>query len=102
MLAAISAIEEFTSEMTVEAFQGDYRTVGAVLYNLAVIGEAVRGIPLEVQASNPDIPWEDMRGMRNIVIHEYFQVSTIIVWQTVREDLPLLKASLHRLIDKTF
>jgi uncharacterized protein with HEPN domain len=69
------------------------------LYNLAIIGEAVRGIPPEVEASHPEIPWDEMRGMRNIVIHEYFQVSLSIIWQTIQEDLILLETSLRQLIN---
>jgi hypothetical protein len=69
------------------------------LYNLAIIGEAIRNIPPELEASNPEIPWDDVRGMRNIVIHEYFQVSLSIIWQTVQEDLVSLEASLRQLIN---
>ncbi len=72
VLDAIAEIREFTNEITFDEFQGDRKTIRAVLYNIAVIGEAVRGISPELQASHPEIPWDDVRGMRNIVIHEYF------------------------------
>jgi hypothetical protein len=83
VLAAIAEIREFTSEITFEEFQGDRKTIGAVLYNLAIIGEAARSIPPGMDALYPEIPWEDIRGMRNIVIHEYFQVNLSIIWQTI-------------------
>jgi len=99
VLAAITEIREFTNEITFEEFQNDRKTIRAVLYNLAIIGEAVRGIPPELEASHPEIPWDDVRGMRNIVIHEYFQVSLSIIWQTIQEDLVSLEFSLHQLIN---
>ncbi|MCL6435635.1 MAG: DUF86 domain-containing protein [Leptolyngbyaceae cyanobacterium HOT.MB2.61] len=58
MLAAIEEIREFIKDITFDEFQGDRKTVRAVLYNLAIIGEAVRGIPPELEASHPEIPWE--------------------------------------------
>jgi uncharacterized protein with HEPN domain len=69
------------------------------LYNLAIIGEAVRNIPPDVETSHPEIPWDDVRGMRNIVIHEYFQVNLSIIWQTLQEDLVLLEVSLRQLMN---
>ncbi|MBF2098470.1 MAG: DUF86 domain-containing protein [Gloeomargaritaceae cyanobacterium C42_A2020_066] len=71
----------------------------AVLYNLAMIGEAVRCIPAELESAHLEIPWDDVRGMRNVVIHEYFQVSLLIIWQTIQEDLISLESSLHQLIN---
>lgn len=99
VLAAITEIQEFTNAMTFENFQDDRKTIAAVLYNLAIIGEAVRNIPPEVETAYPEIPWVDMRGMRNIVIHEYFQVNLPIIWQTIQEDLVPLESSLRELID---
>lgn len=99
VLAAISEIREFTSGITFNEFQSDRKTIRAVLYNLAIIGEAVRGIPAELEASHPEIPWDDVRGMRNIVIHEYFQVNLSIIWQTIQEDLVSLELSLRQLIN---
>ncbi len=99
VLAAIEEIREFIKDITFDEFQGDRKTVRAVLYNLAVIGEAVRDIPPELEASHPEIPWDDVRGMRNVVIHEYFQVSLSIIWQTIQEDLASLETSLRELIN---
>lgn len=99
VLDAIAEIREFTNEMTFEGFQHDQKTIKAVLYNFAIIGEAVRSIPPDVEALDPEIPWDDVRGMRNIVIHEYFQVNLSIIWQTIQEDINLLEISLRQLIN---
>jgi hypothetical protein len=69
------------------------------LYSLAIISEAVRGILPELEFAHPEIPWDDVRGMRNIVIHEYFQVNLSIIWQTIQEDLVSLESSLRQLIN---
>lgn len=99
VLTAIVEIREFTNGITFEQFQADRKTISAVLYNLAMIGEAVRIIPPDLEASHPEIPWNDMRGMRNIVIHEYFQVNLSIIWQTIQEDLVSLEFSLRQLLN---
>ncbi|MBE7382269.1 MAG: DUF86 domain-containing protein [Leptolyngbya sp. SIO1E4] len=99
VLAAIAEIREFTNGITFDEFQGDQKTIRAVLYDIAIIGEAVRGIPPELESAHPEIPWDDVRGMRNIVIHEYFQVNLSIIWQTIQEDLVSLEASLRQLIN---
>lgn len=99
VLTTIVEIREFTNGITFEQFQADRKTISAVLYNLAMIGEAVRIIPPDLEASHPEIPWNDMRGMRNIVIHEYFQVNLSIIWQTIQEDLVSLEFSLRQLLD---
>jgi uncharacterized protein with HEPN domain len=61
--------------MTYEAFTADRKTVDAVIRNLIVIGEAAGRVPDDVALVHPEIPWKDMRDMRNLVIHEYFGVS---------------------------
>lgn len=108
MLEAIAEIQDFTNGMTFEEFQNVCRrhggakrkTIRAVLYNLAIIGEAVVSIPSDVEAAHPEIPWIDIRGMRNIVIHEYFQVNLPIIWQTIQTDLAQLEASLQSLLEE--
>jgi uncharacterized protein with HEPN domain len=62
--------------------------VDAVIRNFIVIGEAAYHIPEEICWTNPEIPWSDMRSMRNFVVHEYFGVNYKILWDTIRIDLP--------------
>jgi uncharacterized protein with HEPN domain len=98
ILNTIAVIQIFIEGMTFEDFQADPRTVRAVLYDMAIIGEAIRAVPPEVEVLHPEVPWDDVRGMRNIVIHEYFQVNLAIVWQTIQDDLIPLAASLQKLL----
>ncbi len=91
ILDAVEAVQRYTEGMTYEAFTADRKTVDAVIRNLIVIGEAAVRVPDDVALAHPDIPWRDMRDMRNFVIHEYFGVSDKILWDTLQRDLaPLL------------
>lgn len=76
ILEAIAEIESFTNSLNFEKFQAEQKAVKAVLYNMAIIGEAARNIPPEVEAGFSEIPWAEVRGRRNVVIHEYFRLPT--------------------------
>lgn len=69
-----------------------------MLYSLALIGEAVASSIVDLEAAEPTIPWHQIRGMRNAVIHEYFRVDIEIIWETARSDLPILKEALQRIL----
>ncbi len=86
--------------MTLEEFRADDRTVDTVVRNLGIIGEAARHVPPHVQEHYPQLPWSQMRGMRNVVIHEYSSVSTPIIWQTVTKNLHPLVPMLREILEK--
>ena len=90
ILAAVQAIGEYTDGMTYEAFVADARTRDAVVRNLMTMGESVRWIPDVILSAHPAVPWRTLRGVRNVVVHEYFGVDDVILWETVRGDLPPL------------
>ena len=98
ILEAIERIRRYAEGLSFEQFTGDCRTVDAVIRNLTVIGEASRHIPDDIQALAPHIPWADMRGIRNVVVHEYFGVSLPILWETVQNDLLPLVEPLRKLL----
>ncbi|BAZ17307.1 hypothetical protein NIES4071_91850 [Calothrix sp. NIES-4071] len=87
----------FTQGMSFTDFQEDMKTVRAVLYNMAVIGEAAASLMPEVEVAYPEIPWVKIRAMWNIVIHEYFRVNLEIIWETIQRDLPPLLEQLQEL-----
>jgi uncharacterized protein with HEPN domain len=66
-----------------------------VIHHLQIIGEAVRGISPEFREANPGIPWSDIIGMRNILIHHYFGIDRDAVWKVVEDELPGLKKQLQ-------
>jgi uncharacterized protein with HEPN domain len=98
MLKAIEEIKQFTQDLTYDRFCADTRTMKAVLYSLAVIGEAARHIPEDFQADYPEIPWRDISDMRNVVIHEYFGVDPDILWETIHHDLPSIQVLLNSIL----
>jgi uncharacterized protein with HEPN domain len=79
---------EFTAGMTLEQFAADIRTQKAVLMNLVIIGEAAKFTPGRVVKQHPAVGWEDMRELRNFVVHVYFRVEARLVWETVHRELP--------------
>jgi uncharacterized protein with HEPN domain len=86
-----------------EAFQQNTQVQDAVVRNLEIIGEAVNKInstAADFLQQHPELPWAQMRGMRNVAIHEYFYVDLQIVWKTVKEDLPRLKQQIDALLKR--
>ena len=98
ILDAVYAIQKYTQGMEFETFIEDRRTVDAVVRNLIIIGEAAVHVSEDVCRKHPEVPWYDMRGMRNFVVHEYFRANDMVVWDTVQVDLSPLPALLNKII----
>ena len=99
ILDAVGKVREYTQGMDFKSFTEDRKTVDAVVRNLIIIGEAATQIPEEVCARHPEVPWYEMRGMRNFIVHEYFKASDRVIWDTVQVDLPLLPALLENTLE---
>ena len=82
-----------------QAFQRDTMIQDAVIRNLEIIGEAVKNISKDLRAKHSDIPWQQIAGMRDEMIHEYFGVDLSIVWNVVVKDLPTLKRKIDELLE---
>jgi uncharacterized protein with HEPN domain len=89
----------FVAGVTLDDFVDNYEKSFAVTRALEIIGEAARQVPAEVQQQYPHLPWQEMIGMRNVVIHEYFGVNLEVIWRTVHEDLPGLRVALGEILD---
>lgn len=88
----------FIKGMTFKEFVLDKKTINAVVRSIEIIGEASNNIPKSVRNKAPEIPWTEIRGMRNRIAHEYFGIDNKIVWDTVKHDLPKLKPQLSALL----
>jgi uncharacterized protein with HEPN domain len=98
ILESVGLIERYVQGMTIEQFRDDRKTVDAVVRNFEIIGEASKYIPDDAKRSHPDIDWTGILGLRNRIAHEYFGVSTAIVWQIVAGDLPVLRDRMQTLL----
>lgn len=95
---AISRIEEYTSVMTYEDFLNDLKTQDAVIRNLEIVGEATKNLSFEFRNKYEYIPWKEMAGLRDKLIHQYFGVNIDIVWDIAINELPGLGLKLDVIV----
>ncbi len=96
---AIARIESY-AEAGEDSFTADTKTQDAVIRNLEIIGEAVKGLSPALKEANSDIPWKRIAGMRDQLIHGYFGVNIDLVWGVVAHEMPLLKSKVEKLLVK--
>lgn len=94
---SIDRILEYIADKDPVSFEEDSMAHDAVVRQLEIMGEATKNISREFRSKHPDIPWSDMAGMRDILIHQYINVDLSIVWKTASEDIPQLKALFQKL-----
>ena len=90
VIDAMQKARSFTAGMTWDFFAKDDKTIFAVIRAIEIIGEAVKKIPPDVKTRYSEMPWQDMAGMRDKLIHEYFGADLKTVWDTVTRDIPAL------------
>jgi uncharacterized protein with HEPN domain len=99
ILEAAEAMDEFLSTVpSREEFKDDRKTVFAVIRAFELMGEATKRVPQPFCRQHPDIPWREMAGMRDKVIHDYFGVDLDVLWKTATEDVPSVRHSLKSLL----
>jgi uncharacterized protein with HEPN domain len=98
ILQSIDRIEAYLSGKDHQSFSDDFMTQDAVVRQLEIIGEATKRISKELRNINPQVPWSDLAGMRDILIHDYIDVDIDIVWKTASESIIKLKSLLLNLI----
>ena len=100
IIEAVERIQIYVEGMSLEEFLTDSKSSDAVLRNLEVIGEAAHLVPEEVTARYTNVPWADMRAIRNIVAHEYDRVNLPTIWETIQNDLPPLVPLLQQVLEQ--
>lgn len=96
ILDSAEAIRQYLADVTHEQFLANTEKQDAVLRRLEIIGEAASRLTPETQARFPDLPFRSMRGMRNIIAHDYGDVDVEQVWTTATNDLDPVIAALER------
>jgi len=98
MFEATRRILSYTEGLDYTAFQQDFKTQDAVLRNLEILGEAAKHIPAEMSPQYPNLPWREMAGTRDRLIHHYFGVNLDVVWGIVEMELPNVVIELEKVL----
>jgi len=96
---AIVRIEKYTQRGRT-LFDQDELVQTWVIHHLEIIGEAARALPQDYRRTHPEVPWGQISGMRNILIHMYFGIDQDVVWAVVERDLPQLKSSIKAMLSE--
>ena len=99
---AVRRIKAYTHEMTYEEFLTDTRTQDAVIRNLEVIGEATKKLSVELRNRYPGVPWKEMAGARDRLIHHYFGVDLEVVWKISVAELADLTLQIGQILSSAF
>ena len=100
MLEAINNVIEFTTDVTFEEYSRNKILRFAVIKNLEIVGEAAYLITKEFREEHQEIAWNEVIGMRHVLVHGYYQIRDEIVWETIQTDLFPLKDKIERLLCK--
>lgn len=100
ILESINLLEKYLQGVTPEQFEKSEEKHDLIVRRIEVIGEAAKSIPEEFKQQHPEVPWRDIGDMRNVLIHEYFDIDYKIVWKTATEFVPLLKKQVQQLLQE--
>ncbi|MDP3741800.1 MAG: DUF86 domain-containing protein [Candidatus Micrarchaeota archaeon] len=98
ILEAVKKISRYTSGIDEEEFLENELVKDGVTCNIQIIGEAIKNLPPEFKEKHPEVPWKDIAGMRDRIVHFYFGIDYQIMWATVKEDIPELQQQIKKLL----
>lgn len=98
---ASKRILAYTEGISYETFRDNTQIHDAVVWNLEVLGEAAKPVPEKDRSRFPKIPWREMAGTRDRLIHDYFGVNLDIVWEIIQEDLPAVLEEINEILRRS-
>ncbi|MCL0068582.1 DUF86 domain-containing protein [Thermodesulfovibrionales bacterium] len=98
---AMEAIEGFVESMEFDDFKSDDKTSSAVIRKFEIIGEAAKNLSVTIKQKYPIVPWKEMAGMRDKLIHFYFGIKYELVWQTIKDVIPQVKPLIGKILNET-
>lgn len=100
ILDSIKWIESYISDISRGQFLNNHLVQDAIIRQIEIIGEASKKLSISLKQKYPNIPWKDIAGMRDKLIHGYFGVDIEAVWKTVEDDIPILKEQVFNITNK--
>ena len=98
ILESSELLQRYTCGLSFEEFSADTEKQDAVARRLEIIGEAVKRLPQELRDRYDDVPWREIAGARDVLIHEYFRIDLELAWETVRDEIPAFATRIREII----
>ncbi len=99
ILECIDLIENYSDGIAEAEFMKSVSLQDMIIRRIEIIGEAVKNLPDELKKEHPEIPWRDIAGLRDIVVHQYFGLDLELIWDVVEKDIPDLKPRISKIQD---
>ncbi len=93
----IDLIENYTNDVTIGDFFDSVQLQDSIIRRIEIIGEAVKNLPDDLKINYPEVPWKEIAGMRDVLIHAYFGIDLELTWEIVQNDLPELKKNISKI-----
>ena len=100
ILQAAELLDRYTSGLTLEEFTENTEKQDAVARRLEIVGEAVKGLSQDLRDRYPEVPWRDIAGARDVLVHEYFRIDLDLAWHMVKTDVPALAGQIRRMLEE--
>lgn len=100
ILQSIDLIEGYSQAKTMEEFIESPQLQDAIIRRIEIIGEAVKNLPEDFKKDHPEIEWQKIAGMRDVLIHQYFGVDLALTWDVVHSDIPDMMLKISRIIER--